>query len=84
MAIGDTAIHAACRLFLHFLVAHPDGELAEMANPVGRRLILRRLAVDFEKTRYLTHNLLPHRITTAVPDADTISIEPLDPVEIFS
>jgi hypothetical protein len=55
-----------------------------MANPVRRRLILRRLPVDFEKTRYLAHNLLPYRITTAVPDADTISIEPLDPVEIFS
>jgi hypothetical protein len=36
-------------------IAHPDGELAEVANPVRRRLILRRLPIDFEKTGYLAH-----------------------------
>jgi hypothetical protein len=55
MAIGNAAIHAARRLLGDFLVAHPDGELAEVANPVRRRLILRRLPIDFEKTGYLAH-----------------------------
>ena len=84
MAIGNAAVHAARSLLLHFLVAHPDGELAEMTDAVRSRLVLRCLPVYFEKTRYLTHSLPSYRTTTAVPDAETISIEPLDPVEMFS
>jgi hypothetical protein len=74
---------AAC--FLTSL-RHGERELLEMPDPVGRRLIFRILAVDFQKARDFTHTdllvpALPH--TTAVPDADTISIEPL-PADMFS
>ena len=59
MAIGHAAVHAARRLFLHFLVRHRQRELVEMPDAVGSRLVLVYLPVDFEEARYLAHVTLP-------------------------
>ncbi len=58
VAIGDTAIHAARRLLLHFLIRHRNGEFAEVADAVGSRLVLHDLPVDFQKSSDLTHNIV--------------------------
>ncbi|AIJ88436.1 hypothetical protein DK63_3204 [Brucella melitensis bv. 1 str. 16M] len=58
VAVWNAAIHAARRLLLHLAIRHRDGEFAEVADTIRRRLVLRHLPVDFKKTSYLTHIIL--------------------------
>ena len=70
MAIGNAAIHAAGGLLGHLVIGHRQGEFAVVANTVGSRLVLGRLPVDFEKSRYFTHvsiTPLPRRRSACLP-----------------
>ena len=55
MAERDAAIHAARGLVHHPALGKGDGELAEMADAIGGRLVAGLFALDLEKACYLTH-----------------------------
>src|SRR5690606_15403712 len=59
VAERDAAIHAACRLIDNAAFRHWNGELAEMANTIGGRLIAGLFALDFEKACDFTHGFAP-------------------------